>query len=71
MDQLHQLFKLYTIQNTAPQGSIDEAFELSYVFAKQFRSLVIQWIVWVGFVEQVNEAVNDRIDVQDRLPIFS
>eukprot|EP00977_Amphora_coffeiformis_P018944 scaffold6807_cov220-Amphora_coffeaeformis.AAC.12 len=71
LDKLHQFFKLHAIQNTAPQGPIDKAFELSDVFAKQFRSLMIQRIIWVGLVKQVNEAIDDGINVQHRLPIFS
>lgn len=68
---LHQLFKLHTIQNTTPQGSTDETFKLSHIFTEQFRRLVIQGIIRVGFVEQINESINDRINIQDRFPVFS
>lgn len=32
---------------------------------------MVEWVVWIWFVEQINETVNDGINVQDWLPIFS
>lgn len=50
---------------------MDEAFELMDVLAKEFGRLVIEWIVGIRFVEQINESVNDRIDIEDGPPIFA
>jgi len=32
---------------------------------------MIERVVWIGFVKQVNEAVNHGVDVQDRFPVLS
>jgi len=31
---------------------------------------VVEWIVGIGFVEEVNQTVNHRVDVQDGFPVL-
>jgi hypothetical protein len=41
------------------------------ILSEQFCSLVVQRIIRVWFVIQIDETINDRVDVQDRFPVFS
>jgi hypothetical protein len=42
-----------------------------HILSKEFRRLVVQGIIRIGFVKEVNESVNDGINVEHGLPILS
>lgn len=52
------------------KSSGDESGELVFVVAKNFRGFLVERVVGIGFQQQVKEAVNDRGDGEDWLPIF-
>jgi len=67
---LQQIIKFGSIQNTPAQRSFDEIFKLAHIPTKQFRRLVVERVVRVGFVKEVNETVNDGINVQHGFPVL-
>ena len=68
---LNQTFKSNSIQFPSSKSSVDKTFETLNVLSEEIRSLVIQWIVRVWLIEQIDQAVDDCVDVQDRPPVLS
>lgn len=68
---LDQTFEKDAVKVSTTKRPIDQPFKLIDVFSEEFRGLMIQWVVGVGLVEEVNESINDRVDIQDRSPIFT
>ena len=67
---LHQSLELSAIQNATAEGSLHKPLELVDVPPEQLGGLVVEGIVGVGFVEEVDEAVDDGVDVEDGLPVL-
>ena len=67
---LHQSLELSAIQNTTAEGSLHKSLELVDVPPEELRGLVVEGIVGVGLVEEVDEAVDDGVDVEDGLPVL-
>ena len=67
----YQPFERNSIQRPAPQCAVHQTFEAFDIFSEQVCSLVIQWIIRIRFVEQVDEPINNRINVQHVPPVFS
>ena len=67
---IQQLIELGTIEYSSAKSSFYQAFKLMHILSKQFRRLLVERIVGIGFVKQINQSVNDRVNVQDGLPIF-
>lgn len=67
---LHQSLELSAIQNATAEGSLHKPLELVDVPPEQLGGLVVEGIVGVGLVEEVDEAVDDGIDVEDGLPVL-
>ena len=59
------------VQYASAQSSDHQPLELVHVLAEEFGGLRVERIVRIGFVEQVNESVNDAVNVQNGFPIFA
>mmetsp|Transcript_26611 Transcript_26611/g.86135 ORF Transcript_26611/g.86135 Transcript_26611/m.86135 type:complete len:231 (-) Transcript_26611:166-858(-) len=51
--------------------SEDLSFEHFDVVAIELRGFLVEGVVGVGFVEEVDEAVDDGVDVEDGLPVLA
>ena len=62
---------MHTIQNSASQGPRDKSLKLTHIRTEEFGRFVVERVIRIGFVKQINEAVNDRIDIENGLPILA
>ena len=67
---LHQSLELSAIQNATTESPLDKSLELVDVPPEQLGGFVVERVVGVGLVEEVDEAVDDGIDVEDGLPVL-
>lgn len=68
---LHKPLEMHTIKDPSTKRSRDKALKLSFIFSEKLRRFVVERVIGIGFVKQVDESVNDRIDIKHRLPILS
>lgn len=64
-----ELLELHTLERPATQCLLHQALELLQVAAEHLRRLAVERVIRVGLVEEVDEAVDDRVDVEDGLPV--
>jgi hypothetical protein len=55
----------------AYEGPGNMAFECLDVVTVELRGVLVEWVVWVRLVEEVDETVDDRVDVQYGLPVLA
>jgi hypothetical protein len=67
---LHQPLELDPVQYPAPERPRHELLELPDVLPEQLGGLVVERVVGIGLVEQINESIYDRVDVEHRLPVL-
>ena len=67
---LYESFELNTIQYATSKSASDQTLKLAHIFSKQFCCFVVERIIRVGLVEQIDESVDYRVDVEYRLPVF-
>lgn len=67
---LHESLELDAIQHTTPKSPGNQSLELGNISAEQLGGFVVERIVRVGLIEQINQAVNDGVDVQNGLPVL-
>jgi hypothetical protein len=71
---LHNTSKLWKKSNVMPSTyylTNHGNYYLSFVVSEEIRGLSVEWVVWVWFVEQVDQTVDDGIDVKYGLPVLT
>ena len=60
----NQSLKNLPLHHAACENPLDCSLKLADIFAIELRSLVVEGVFGVWFVEQVDKPVDDRIDIQ-------
>jgi len=67
----YELWKRLSPVRISLQRSFDDSLELFLVCSQQARSFEVQGIVGVWLIEEEYGAIDDCVDVQNWIPIFS
>ena len=62
---------MHPIHNPPPQSPLHQPFKLLGIPSKQICRLVIQRIVRIRLVKQENQPINNRVNIQNGLPILA
>mmetsp|Transcript_5880 Transcript_5880/g.14726 ORF Transcript_5880/g.14726 Transcript_5880/m.14726 type:complete len:170 (-) Transcript_5880:411-920(-) len=67
----YQPFEMHTVHHAPSQCPLYQPLKMFRILPKKFRCLMIQRIIWIRFIKQENKSINNRIDIQHRLPILA